>query len=127
MYLRIQLKKKVHPNAPLNVSGVLNSDGSITVNWDHAEGARAYLTHYGDANQGASSELKYMGYSETNSWTLAAENVPSLQDGDFILITVQTYNVKAPESIKTEVEKAAYLHDGQFTGSAWSKAVQITK
>lgn len=127
MYLRIQLKKKVHPNDPLNVSGGLNSDGSITVNWDNAEGARAYLTHYGDANQGASSELKYMGYSETNSWTLAAENVPSLQDGDFILITVQTYNVKAPESIKTEVEKAAYLHDGQFTGSAWSKAVRITK
>ncbi|MFK4916551.1 fibronectin type III domain-containing protein [Lactococcus petauri] len=127
MYLRIQLKKKVHPNAPLNLSGVLNSDGSITVNWDNAEGARAYLTHYGDANQGAPSELKYMGYSEMNSWTLAAENVPSLQDGDFILITVQTYNVKAPESIKTEVEKAAYLHDGQFTGSPWSKAVQITK
>ncbi|WP_347962629.1 fibronectin type III domain-containing protein [Lactococcus formosensis] len=95
--------------------------------WDEADGALAYLTHYGDANQGAPSELKYMGYSETNSWTLAAENVPSLQEGDFILITVQTYNVKAPESIKTEVEKAAYLHDGQFTGSAWSKAVQITK
>ncbi|WP_285012441.1 fibronectin type III domain-containing protein [Lactococcus formosensis] len=95
--------------------------------WDEADGALAYLTHYGDANQEAPSELKYMGYSETNFWTLAAENVPSLQEGDFILITVQTYNVKAPESIKTEVEKAAYLHDGQFTGSAWSKAVQITK
>lgn len=127
MYLRIQSKKKLHPNAPLNVSGVLNSDGSITVNWDNVEGALAYLTHYGDANQETPSKLKYMGYSETNSWTLSAENVPLLQEGDFILITVQTYNVKAPESIKTEVEKAAYLHDGQFTGSAWSMAVKITK
>lgn len=127
MYLRIQSKKKLHPNAPLNVSGVLNSDGSITVNWDNVEGALAYLTHYGDANQETPSKLKYMGYSETNSWTLSAENVPLLQEGEFILITVQTYNVKAPESIKTEVEKAAYLHDGQFTGSAWSMAVKITK
>lgn len=33
-------------------------------------------------------------------------------------LTVQTYNVKAPENIKIEVEKVAYLHDGQFTGSA---------
>lgn len=68
-----------------------------------------------------------MGYSETNSWTLAAEKVPELQEGDFILVTVQTYNVKAPSDFATEVEKAAYLHDGQFTGSAWSKAVLITK
>lgn len=123
MSLQTQLP---HPNAPQNVTGVINSDGSITVSWDKVEGALAYLTHYGDANQGAPSELKYMGYSETNSWTLAADNVPELQTGDFILVTVQTYNVKAPSDIPTEVEKAQYLHDGEFTGSSWSKAVTLT-
>lgn len=116
-----------HPAKPQNVTGVINGDGSITVNWDKVEGALSYLTHYGDANQGVPSELKYMGYSETNSWTLAAENVPELQTGEFITITVQTYNVKAPGDIATEVEKAAYLHDGPFTGSAWSTAVTLTK
>ena len=116
-----------HPAKPQNVTGVINGDGSITINWDKVEGALSYLTHYGDANQGSPSELKYMGYSETNSWTLAAENVPELQTGEFITITVQTYNVKAPGDIATEVEKAAYLHDGPFTGSAWSTAVTLTK
>lgn len=116
-----------HPANPQNVTGVINGDGSITVNWDKVEGALSYLTHYGDANQGEPSELKYMGYSETNSWTLAAENVPELQTGEFITITVQTYNVKAPGDIDTEVEKAAYLHDGPFTGSAWSTAITLTK
>lgn len=116
-----------HPAKPQNVTGVINGDGSITVNWDKVEGALSYLTHYGDANQGSPSELKYMGYSETNSWTLAAENVPELQPGEFMLVTVQTYNVKAPGNIATEVEKAAYLHDGPFTGSAWSTAVTLTK
>lgn len=116
-----------HPAKPQNVTGVINGDGSITVNWDKVEGALSYLTHYGDANQGAPSALKYMGYSETNSWTLAAENVPELQTGEFMLVTVQTYNVKAPGDIVTEVEKAAYLHDGPFTGSAWSTAVTLTK
>lgn len=119
--------KLLHPAKPQNVTGVINSNGSITVNWDKVEGGLAYLTHYGEANQGASSDLKYMGYSENNSWTLASENVPELQTGDFILVTVQTYNVKAPEDIATEVEKAAYLHDGPFTGSAWSEAVKLTK
>ena len=116
-----------HPAKPQNVTGVINGDGSITINWDKVEGALSYLTHYGDANQGAPSELKYMGYSETNSWTLAAENVPELQTGEFMLVTVQTYNVKAPGDIATEVEQAAYLHDGPFTGSAWSTAVTLTK
>lgn len=116
-----------HPAKPQNVTGVINGDGSITVNWDKVEGALSYLTHYGDANQGSPSKLKYMGYSETNSWTLAAENVPELQTGEFMLVTVQTYNVKAPGDIVAEVEKAAYLHDGPFTGSAWSTAVTLTK
>lgn len=116
-----------HPAKPQNVTGVINGDGSITVNWDKVEGALSYLTHYGDANKEAPSELKYMGYSEMNSWTLAAENVPELQTGEFITITVQTYNVKAPGDIGTEVEKAAYLHDGPFTGSAWSTAITLTK
>ncbi|WP_346349395.1 fibronectin type III domain-containing protein [Lactococcus petauri] len=116
-----------HPAKPQNVTGVINDDGSITVNWDKVEGALSYLTHYGDANQGAPSELKYMGYSEMNSWTLAAENVPELQTGEVITITVQTYNVKAPGDIGTEAEKAAYLHDGPFTGSAWSTAITLTK
>lgn len=68
-----------------------------------------------------------MGYSETNSWTLASEKVPELQSDDFIIVTVQAYNEKAPSDITTEVEKAQYLYNGEFTGSAWSDAVTLIK
>lgn len=121
-----QLTRKTHPNAPQNVTGVINGDGSITINWDKVEGALAYLTHYGDANQGVTSGLKYIGYSETNSWTLAAENVPKLEVGDFITVTIQAYHVAAPSDL-TEKEKAEFLDNGSLPGSEWSDPVILTK
>jgi hypothetical protein len=121
-----QLTRKQHPNAPQNVTGVINGDGSITVNWDKVEGALSYLTHYGDANQWVTSALKYIGYSETNSWTLAAENVPKLEVGDFITVTIQAYHVAAPSDL-TEKEKAEFLDEGTLPGSERSDPVMLTK
>lgn len=66
-----------------------------------------------------------MGYSETNTWTLPADKVPALESGEFIQLAVQTYREKGVGA--DEVEKARYLHDGEFTGSAWSTRVKVTK
>ncbi len=65
-----------------------------------------------------------MGYSETNSWTLKAEDVPTLVAGDKIYIYVQAYSEKGVGA--DDVAKAQYLHDGPFTGSEWSIAVVLT-
>ncbi len=89
------------------------------------EGAKSYLTHYGDANVSDPKKATKMGYTETSSWTLAAENVPSLNDGDKIYIYVQAYNELGVGD--NDIEKARYLHDGPFTGSEWSKPVILTK
>lgn len=118
-------KQKLHPNAPRNVTGVFNSDGSVTVNFDAVEGAKAYLTHYGDANQSEPHDAVKMGYTETNSWTLAAGDVPTLEEGDKLYIYIQTYNEVGHGN--TDIEKARYLHDGDFLGSPWSVPVVLTK
>lgn len=107
------------------VTGVLNADGSIKVDWEQVEGAEAYLTHYADANTTDPHDAKYMGYTETNSWTLDAKDVPTLSVGDKIPIYVQAYKQKGVGA--SDVDKARYLHDGPFTGSAWSDPVVLTK
>lgn len=66
-----------------------------------------------------------MGYSETTSWTLATGEVPELTSGQKIYCYVQAYYEKGVGD--TPVEKARYLHDGEFTGSAWSEPVILTK
>lgn len=66
-----------------------------------------------------------MGYTETNSWTLAAVDIPHLEVGDKIYFYIQTYNDLGVGA--DEVEKARYLHDGDFVGSAWSDPVILTK
>lgn len=66
-----------------------------------------------------------MGYAETNTWKLESADVPPLETGDKLYLYVQAYNEAGTGA--NDVEKAAYLHDGQFTGSAWSEAVIITK
>ncbi len=66
-----------------------------------------------------------MGYTETNSWTLATEDVPTLQAGDKINFYIQTYNEVGVGA--DDIEKARYLHDGPFTGSAWSDPISLTK
>lgn len=83
------------------------------------------MTHYGNANVSDPKQATMMGYSETPSWTLAAKNVPTLEVGDKIYVYVQTYNDVGVGA--DEVEKARYLHDGDFLGSAWSEPIVLTK
>ena len=83
------------------------------------------MTHYGDANVSDPKQANMMGYSEKPSWMLAAKNVPTLEVGDKIYVYVQTYNDVGVGV--DEVEKARYLHDGDFLGSAWSEPIILTK
>ncbi|EME5368815.1 fibronectin type III domain-containing protein [Enterococcus faecium] len=114
----------MHPNAPQNVTGVLN-DGSISLSWDAVPKAQAYVINYSNANQSDPHDATMMGYSEKTSWTLAAEDVPTLEPGNKIYLYVQAYNVLGKG--KDEIEKARYLHDGPFIGSAWSRSVVLIK
>ncbi len=118
------MTKSLHTNAPQNVTGVINSDGSIKLDWDSVDEAQSYLTHYSGANQPDPKDATFMGYSETNSWTLQAADVPTLEAGDDIFIYVQAYKEKGIGT--DDVEKAKYLHDGEFTGSDWSEPVMLT-
>lgn len=114
------------PPAPTGVTGKFESNGDITLTFNSVAGAKSYVTHYGNANQTAEVDLTLMGYTEGNTWTLKASDVPALQSGDTINLHVQAYNELGVGA--DDVEKARYLHDGQFTGSAWSQpAVQLTK
>lgn len=94
------------------------------MNWDEVDNAESYLIHYADANEAGPRDAEYMGYAETTSWTLATADVPTLATGDKIYLYVQTYNVKGLGA--TDIDKARYLHDGQFIGSAWSLPVILT-
>ncbi len=102
----------------------MNADGSITANWKAVDGAESYLTHYGNANSTDPHDAKYMGYTETNSFTLATKDVPTHVVGDKIPIYIQAYTLKVSDKVAaTSVDKARYLHDGPLTGSAWSSPV----
>lgn len=103
----------------------MNADGSISLSWDAVPEAQAYVSHYGNANQSDPHDAIMMGYSEKNSWTLATEIVPTLEPGNKIYLYVQAYNVLGKG--KDEIEKAQYLYDGPFTGSAWSRPVVLIK
>lgn len=118
-------QRQLHPKAPQNVTGVLNDDGSVVLDWDPVPGAKSYIPHYGDANISDPSQAIYMGYTETNSWTLSAADMPQLEAGDEINFYVQTYNKVGVGA--TDIEKARYLHDGDFLGSAWSEPIVLTK
>ncbi|USI66437.1 fibronectin type III domain-containing protein [Lactococcus petauri] len=120
-----QWRKLLHPNAPQSVAGVINSDGSIKLGWDEVSEAQSYLIHYSGANQSDPKDAKFMGYSESNSWTLNAVDVPELEVGDKIYLYVQSYREKGIGA--DDIAKAQYLHDGPFTGSAWSTVVMLTK
>lgn len=118
-------QRQLHPKAPQNVTGVLNADGSVSLSWDEVPGAKSYIPHYGDANQSDPLLAVKMGYTETNTWTLAAEDVPPLEVGEKLYFYIQTYNVVGEGA--NDVEKARYLHDGNFRGSEWSEPVILTK
>lgn len=113
-----------HPNAPQNVTGVLNDDGSVSLSWDTIPKAQAYVIHYSNANESDPHDATMMGYSETTSWTLAAKDVPTLNSGEKLYLYVQTFNVKGRGA--TDIEKAAYLNEHEL-GSAWSDPVILTK
>lgn len=107
------------------MTGNFESDGAVSIAFDPVPGAKSYIVHYADANQSDPSRAVYMGYTETNSWTLAANDVPTLVDGDKIYFYVQAYNEVGQGA--SDIEKASYLHDGDFLGSAWSEPVILTK
>lgn len=125
MSSKIQLRR--HPDVPQNVTGVKKSNGDIEISCDIDPEALSHLIHYGDANTTDPHDAKYMGYSETNKFTLAAADIPvGATTGDKIPFYVQAYGVKAPSGT-TNVEKAAALHDAEnITGSAWSTVVEVT-
>ncbi|EOC0735156.1 fibronectin type III domain-containing protein [Enterococcus faecalis] len=116
--------KPLHPNAPQNVTGVINEDGSINVTFNAVERAKSYVIHYGNANESDPHQATFMGYTETNSWMLAAVDVPALNTGDKIYLYVQTFNDLGEGA--TDIDKAAYLHDNKL-GSEWSDSVILTK
>ncbi|MGQ5519855.1 MULTISPECIES: fibronectin type III domain-containing protein [Enterococcus] len=103
----------------------MKEEGSISLSWDAIDDAQSYIVHYGNANQSEPTQAVNMGYTETNSWTLATGDVPTLAAGDKIYLYVQTYREKGVGA--TDVEKARYLHDGPYTGSAWSTPTILTK
>lgn len=95
------------------------------MNWAAVENATAYLVHYGNANESDPKQATKMGYTEDTSWSLAAADVPELSVGDKIYLYVQAYEEAGIG--ESGLEKAQYLHDGEFTGSAWSKSIILTK
>lgn len=66
-----------------------------------------------------------MGYSETGSWTLNSADVPAYAAGELLYFYVQTYRALGIGA--DGVEKARYLHDGDFNGSAWSSVFVLPK
>lgn len=107
------------------MTGKFESDGAVSIAFDPVEGAKSYLIHYGDANQSDPHDAVKMGYTETNAWTLFNSKVPTTESGDKLYFYVQVYDEVGIGS--NDVEKAQYLHDGEFTGSAWSEPVILTK
>lgn len=81
------------------------------------------MIHYGPANVVDPHDTILMGYSESNTWTLANADVPAHEPGDKINFYVQTYDELGQG--ENDIEKAQYLHDGEFTGSAWSDKLEI--
>lgn len=117
--------KLLRPKAPQNVTGVINSDGSITVDFEQVDGAKAYIVHYGGANQSDPHDAIFMGYTETLTWNLGVGDVPALEVGDKIYLYVQSYREVGEGS--SDIEKAAYLNSGPFTGSSWSDPAILEK
>lgn len=87
-------------------------------------GAKSYVVHYSNTNESDPHQTTFMGYSETNEWSLATAEVPELQAGDKIYLYVQTFNEIGVGS--NDIEKAAYLNENKL-GSDWSEPVILTK
>lgn len=122
----LQIQPLLHPNVPQNVTGVKKSNGDIEISYDNDPNALAHLIHYGDANSKDEHTFIYMGYSETNKFTLKAADIPvGAVAGDKIPFCVQAFDRVGVGA--TDIEKAAYLNDNDhITGSAWSQPVEVT-
>lgn len=116
------------PQTPTIDDGLQDNDGHIDISWIAVPGALSYLIHYGDKNDADPKNAIYMGYSETNAFSLAADDVPVAALADKIYFFIQAFNIKAPSG-STNVEKAAALHDyekaGNTQGSAWSLPIDV--
>lgn len=94
------------------------------MNWDAVNDAKAYVVHYSNANESDPHKAIFMGYSETNDWSLSTADVPELQAGDKIYLYVQTFKEVGVGS--NDIEKSAYLNENKL-GSDWSEPVILTK
>ncbi|EPF4429093.1 hypothetical protein ACSSP6_004999 [Escherichia coli] len=92
--------------------------------FDPVKNAKAYVLHYADANESDPKKAIYMGYTETTTWTLAAKDVPALEEEDKFYLYVQTFNVLGEGA--NDIEKAAFLNENKL-GSAWSEPLVLTK
>lgn len=117
--------KLLRPKAPQNVTGVINGDGSISIEFDQVSDAKSYVIHYSGANQADPHDAIFMGYTEATDWNLAAGDVPALEAGDKIYLYVQSYREIGEGA--NDAEKAAYLNSGPFTGSSWSDQIELEK
>jgi len=107
------------------VTGQFETNGNVKLSWKPVQGAKAYVIHYGGANESDPHSAIFMGYTESATWTLAVGDVPVLAKDDKIYFYVQAY--KDLGIGENDIEKARYLHDGDFLGSAWSDPVILTK
>lgn len=108
---------------PTSNQATLNNDGSVTVDWSSVDGAKSYVVHYGDVGK-TTKDAVYMGYSETDNFTLANSDVPAHVAGDKIYFYVQAFAETGTGA--NDVEKAAELNSGNHLGSEWSKVSSVT-
>lgn len=99
-----------------------DSDGSIKLAWQPVSGAKSYVIHYGNANVTDAKQLTFMGYTETNSFTLPASDVPANTPGDKLTFAVQTF-AKTGEGADN-IAKAEYLNT-KASGSAWGNLTAV--
>ncbi|MFK4917170.1 MULTISPECIES: fibronectin type III domain-containing protein [Lactococcus] len=117
----------LHPNAPqqpTGVTGVEDSTGAIDLTWDAVDGAKSYVIHASGANEDDPKDAVFMYYIEEPSYRFTPSKLQQHVPGDILRFYVQAYDELGVGA--DETEKAAYLHDGPFTGSAWSDVVEMT-
>lgn len=81
------------------------------------------MIHYGDVGK-TTGDAVYMGYSESNSFTLDSTDVPTHSAGDKIYFYVQAFSETGAGS--TGIDKAQELNAGEHLGSDWSKVASVT-
>lgn len=106
------------------MTGTEDSTGAIDLAWDAVDGAQSYIIHASPANDSEPKNAIFMYYTETNSYRFTPSKLQPHEVGDKLYFYVQAYNELGVGA--NETEKARYLHDGEFTGSAWADVVEVT-